>query len=135
MQEPDDLSRMADFLYGNGVPLEGCELDEEAAMAEARRRYPHKPFCLVRRWMRVDLLVEDRLRGGIQASGLLPQLVFAHEVVFDSAGRFDAGDWVRSSLGIACSTDGFFETGNTVYVLLGSGCTKKAEYNLVFSIH
>ncbi|MBV2132393.1 hypothetical protein KRX52_06200 [Pseudomonas sp. MAP12] len=135
MQEPDDLSRMADFLYGNGVHLDGCELEEKAAMAEVRRRYPHKPFCLVRRWMLVDLLVAEQTLTGIQASGRLPLLVFAHEVVFDSAGRFAPGDWVRSSLCITCPEDGFFETGNTVYVLLGDGCTKQADYKLLFSIH
>lgn len=135
MQEPDDLSRMDNFLYGNGVPLEGCELNEKAAMAEVRRRYPHKPFCLVRRWMLVDLLLPEQALAGIQASGRLPRLVFAHEVVFDSAGRFAPGDWVRSSLGIVDSVDGFFETGNTVYLLLGNGRTKPAAYNLVFSIY
>lgn len=135
MDESDQLARVGDFLYSDGSPLDGFMGGEEAANAEVRRRYPNKPFCLVQRWMLVDLIVGDRLRAEIETSGLLRQLVYAHEVVFDSAGRFLAGDWVRSSLGLASPKDGFFETRNTVYVLLGCGCTKRAEYGVVFSIH
>ena len=57
MNEPSPLARMANFLYGAGTPAAGLDLSPPEASRETQRRYPNKPYCLVRQWMLVDLLM------------------------------------------------------------------------------
>jgi len=47
-------------------------------------------------------------------------MVYALNVVLDSQGRFNPGDWVRSSFQLSYE-ESFFLTKNAVYVLLGNG--------------
>ena len=135
MNESNPLTRMARFLYGAGTPAAGLDLSPQEASREAQRRYPHKPYCLVSQWMVVDLLVEDPVQWAAEHPGKAPRLVLAHNIVFDSAGRFPPGYWVRSTYEVSYAAPGFFETGHTVYVLLGEGCSKTEALELVFSLY
>ena len=134
MSESNPLAQMANFLYGAGTPTLGLSLSPTEASMEVQRRFPNKKYCLVRQWMLVDLTVTDSAQWAAQHVGKSPRILFAHEVVFDSAGRFAPGYWVRSTLQVSYAEDGFFETGNSVYVLLGDGCRKTETLDLVFSI-
>lgn len=135
MSESNPLAQMANFLYGAGTPMAGLDLTPEEASHEAQRRYPHKQYCLVRQWMLVDLLVADLAQWAAEHPGKVPRLVFAHQIVFDSAGRFPPGYWVRSTFQVSYAAEGFFETSNSVYVLLGEGSSKTEALDVVFSLY
>jgi hypothetical protein len=114
------------------VVRSGASKTQEELTELCARQYPSKPFCLVEQWtlFRVDVSSDDLAK--IQAAGHLPLFVFAHKVVHDSRGRFQRGDWVRSSMAI--SFDGvMFETKNTVYVLMGEGQERVASLKTIFS--
>ena len=120
---------------GSGQPLLGHGTDEgrDAVVAEVRARFPGKPYCLVEQWwvFKADLTSDELLR--VQSAGHLPLILFAHKVIEDSQHRFQPGDWVRSSMCTAFTDGVFFETRNTVYVLLGQGNGQTASLKAIFS--
>ena len=121
-------------LFGASVrPLPGIENDIESQISRASDLFPGKPYCLVEQWtvFRADVN-PDELKT-ICARGHLPLFVFAHNVVLDSRGRFQPGDWVRSSMCVSFDDGVMFETKNTVYVLLGPGAEQVASLMTIFS--
>ncbi|MGF6398426.1 hypothetical protein ABH905_002092 [Pseudomonas frederiksbergensis] len=105
---------------------------QDALIGAVHEHFPSKPYCLTEDWIifHVDVSVDDLAK--IHAAGHLPLFIFAHKVVHDSRGRFQPGDWVRSSMAI--SFDGvMFETKNTVYVLMGDGQERVASLKTIFS--
>ena len=48
--------------------------------------------------------------------------------------RFDVGDWVRTTALVNFSEGCFFQTRNTLYVLVGDGQRKQAEFSTVMSL-
>jgi hypothetical protein len=127
----DDLNAVTDLLHGEGATMLGHELAEEKAVARVRERFPSKPFCLVRDWIWIDLTMPDSVRAALERSARQPVMLYAHQVVLDSRCRFSPGDWVRSTPLVAFTDDCFFETENSVYVLLGNGVRKTAELTTV----
>ena len=71
----------------------------------------------------------------IHAHGHLPLFVFAEKVILDSRGRFDYGNWVRSTMAISFQDGFLFETKNTVYVLMGAGDEKSANLAAILSLY
>lgn len=106
---------------------------DEILMGLVQALYPGKPYCLVDDWtiFRSDV-TEDELQK-IHAAGQLPLVLFARNVRFDSQRRFDVGDWMRSTFAISFEEERFFETRNSVYVLMGPGHEKSASLNTIFS--
>jgi hypothetical protein len=127
----DDLSAVTDLLNGAGETMLGHEFTNEEAVARARERFPGKPFCLVRDWIWIDMSMPDAVRAELERTARQPAMLYAHQVILDSAWRFAPGDWVRSSFLVAFTDDCFFETENSVYVLLGNGVRKTAELSTV----
>ena len=86
-----------DFMKGPRTPLEGLSSSSDAR-ALANQRFPEKPYCLVRDWtiFRIEVTRDELFK--CQAAGQLPMILFAHNVAEDSQGRFERGDWVRSSM-------------------------------------
>ncbi|MNZ95032.1 hypothetical protein D3C78_1141590 [compost metagenome] len=130
----DDLDTITDFLYGPGAPMAGSAMSDDEALAKVAQHFPGRPFCLVRQWIWADLQLTEAERAVIARSGLQPVMMLAHAVVFDSRGRCPPGGWVRSSLLKSYSDGCFFETGNTIYVLLGMGCKKTARPSVVLKV-
>lgn len=96
------------------------------------QRFPLKPYCLIEEWtlFKADVTPDELTK--IHEANHLPLFIFAHKVVHDSQGRFQPGDWVRSSMAI--SFDGvMFETKNTVYALMGGGQERVASLKTIFS--
>lgn len=121
-----------DFMKGPRTPLEGLSSSSEAR-ALASQRFPRKPYCLVRDWtiFRVEVTPDELSKA--HAAGQLPMIMFAHNVVEDSQGRFERGDWVRSSMCTNFNDGVVFETRNTGYVLIGPGHEQPASLKDVFS--
>jgi hypothetical protein len=99
----------------------------------ATRLFPLKPYCLVEQWtiFRADLTPDELTR--VHAADHLPLFMFAHKVMEDSRGRFQPGDWVRSSMCVTFDDGVMFETKNTIYVLMGPGHEQTASLKTIFS--
>lgn len=122
-----------DFMKGPQTPLEGLSSSSEAR-ALVSQRFPGKPYCLIRDWTIFRIEVTPDELSKVHAAGQLPMIVFAHNVAEDSQGRFERGDWVRSSMCTSFNDGVVFETRNTVYVLIGLGHVQPASLKDVFSI-
>jgi hypothetical protein len=134
MDTDDKFEKVGLFLYGLGEPMPGCGMADADAIAWVQKVFPNKPYCLVRSWRWMDLQAPESVRQEIENSGARLTVIFADTVVLDSRGRFSPGNWVRSTFLVSYTEGGLFETGNTVYVLMGDGCRKTAELKTVFSI-
>ncbi len=126
-----ELSGVSDLLYGAGVPMVGIEISDDEAVERVRKQFRFSDYCLVRDWIWIDLDVSDEQRALLEKTGRQPTIIYAHTVIYDSARRWDVGDFVRTSP-LHAFHDGFlFQTWNTVYVLLGDGVRKRAALETV----
>lgn len=126
-----ELSGVSDLLYGAGVPMVGIEISDDEAVERVRKQFRFSDYCLVRDWIWIDLDVSDEQRALLEKTGSQPTIVYAHTVIYDSARRWDVGDFVRTSP-LHAFHDGFlFQTWSTVYVLLGDGVRKRAALETV----
>lgn len=128
------LEEISQLLYGAGEDMPGWLGSEEDLIYLAAKALPGKAFCVVRQWILVDLTVNPDEKEKLTGLGLLPATLFAHEVVFDSRNRFQAGMWVRSNFGKSFTEGCIFETKNTSYLLLGKGQKKEASLRAAFSM-
>lgn len=126
------LDEMFQLLYGLGKEAPGWQGTQDELIALAAKAFPGKAFCVVRRWILIDLIVDSAEKEKLNGFGQIPATLFAHEVVLDSKSRFQAGMWVRSNFGISYTENCFFETKSTVYLLLGSGLRKSASIEAAF---
>lgn len=76
----DDLKKISHLLYAPGEVMPGIEMSlaEACARGSAAALHDEVPFCVVRDWIWIDLIVPGR-------------------VLYDSANRFQEGDWVRTT--------------------------------------
>lgn len=116
-----NLTQLAAFFDRQHTPLGGCSLSAHEAAITAHKKFAPRSFCLVSQWTILDLQVDDEELNALRSRGLEPVLVYASCVVLDSRGRYQPGDWVRSSFQTTYEAPSFFLTKNTVYVLLGGG--------------
>ena len=127
----DELHAVTDMLYGPGQPMAGSAMTDEQALAYMQNRRLRAGFCLVRDWMWLDLDVTDAQRADLEKTNRQPVILYAHTVIYDSARRWDVGDFVRTSP-LYEFNDGFvFQTFHTFYVLLGDGQRKRAALETV----
>lgn len=131
----NDLEKVMDLLHGSGEVMPGIDMTVEEALERARGKEEFRdlPYCIVRDWIWIDLIVPDQLAYA-WAGKLQPVMLYAHCVLYDSNQRFNPGDWVRTSPLIAFTDDCFFRSRNTLYVLVGNGTRKRAELSTVASI-
>ncbi|WP_417777664.1 DUF6957 family protein [Stutzerimonas xanthomarina] len=136
MSEVDDMEEHAAriaLLQAPGTVMLGHDLDEDTALALLGERFPGRQFCLVRNWIWIDLDSPDDVREELSDMRLQPVMLYG-DVVADSLGRFDKGDWLRSTPLIAFTQGCFFETRDTVYALLGHGERKRAALSSMVKI-
>ncbi len=128
------LDSLYELIHGPGLPIEGREMSDEEAVEFVRSLYSYSGYCLVRDWIWIDLDMPDAQLAVLEKQGRKPVVLYAHTVIFDSARRWDIGDFVRTSP-LTTFTDGFlFCTWNSVYVLLGKGSKKNASLETVGNI-
>jgi hypothetical protein len=122
----------SDVIGGPRTPRDGLPSSSEAR-ALVSERFSDKPYCLVEDWtvFRIDVTSEELTK--VHAAGQLAMIVFAHNVIEDSEGRFQRGDWVRSSMCTKFDEGAVFETRNTVYILIGPGHEQTASLKTIFS--
>ncbi|VVM76860.1 hypothetical protein PS673_02068 [Pseudomonas fluorescens] len=128
-----DFSSSSELLSGPGEPLQGSMETVDALIEMAKSRFPRKPYCLIEKWTIFRVDVTEGELNKIHATGQLPLVVFAHNVLFDSQRRFDVGDWVRSTFAISFKAGYLFETRNTIYILVGNGHEKATSLKTALS--
>lgn len=122
-----------ELLNDDGTPVGGVSISADEARALVSERFPRKAYCVVEQWTLFQADVSEDDLAKIHAAGHLPLVVFAHRVIEDSRGRFQPGDWVRSSLCTSFDGSVLAETKNTVYVLVGPGGRRTASLKTIFS--
>ena len=127
----DELHAVTDMLYGPGQPMSGSAMTDEEALAYMQSLRLMAGFCLVRDWIWLDLDVTDEQRALLEKTRRQPVIIYAHTVIYDSARRWDVGDFVRTSPLISFDDGFLFRTLNSVYVLLGDGVRKRAALETV----
>ncbi|SFO95100.1 DUF6957 family protein [Pseudomonas borbori] len=131
-----ELENIHSLLQGPGEVIPGIEMSWE----QARDRVllsDHScwvPYCIVRDWIWIDLILTDQEREQLQAAGQQPVVMYSHSVLFDSNRRFDVGDWVRTSPLVTFTEGCFFRTRNSLYVLVGDGVRKRADLSTVMGL-
>ncbi|MFI8742924.1 DUF6957 family protein [Stutzerimonas zhaodongensis] len=126
-----DLNAVTEMLYGAGQPMAGSDMTDAQALAHIESLRLNTGFCLVRNWIWLDLDVTDEQRTVLEKTQRQPVMIYAHSVIYDSARRWDVGDFVRTSP-LHRFDEGFlFKTSNTTYVLLGNGVRKRAALETV----
>ncbi|WP_331692512.1 hypothetical protein VY732_25855 [Pseudomonas sp. ZY71] len=128
------LEEISQLFYGAGEEVAGWEGSQECLISLAAKSFPGKAFCVVRQWILIDLTVNSDEKEKLIGLGLLPATLYAHEVVFDSRNRFQAGMWVRSNFAKSFAEGCMVETNSTVYLLLGAGQRKEASIGAAFSM-
>lgn len=127
----DDLQTITDLLYSPGELMAGSGMTNEQALAFARARFPYSEFCLVRDWQWLDLDVTEEQLALLEKTRRQPAIIYAHTVIYDSARRWDVGDFVRTSPLVSFEEGFLFRTLNSAYVLLGDGLRKRAALETV----
>ena len=125
------LDEVTEFLYGAGELLEGWTGTRVDLVQAAHERFSGKAFCLVQRWILVELPPEE---VEPLPNGIAPMVIFAHDVIHDSRRRFAPRPWVRSTYAVSFEHPCMFETRSTIYLLVGDGYRKQAKLELVLSL-
>lgn len=127
----DELNAITELLYGPGEPMSGSPMTDDQALAYAREHCWRTEFCLVRQWLWIDLDVAEAQRIELAKTQRQPALIYAHSVIYDSARRWDVGDFVRTSPLYRFDEGFLFKTLNSIYLLLGDGQRKRAALETV----
>lgn len=139
-----------ELLSLRGELLEGVSANDASTLSDLGLRSA-KPHCVVYSWIVLDVEGEEHepnTKLGSRSENLvgrdscafssaeprLPLVLFAHYVEFHSAGRFEKGVSIRSSQAIAYDGRGIFETGDTIYILLGKGFRRPASARLIYQL-
>tara|TARA_R110001583_G_scaffold112646_2_gene262349 strand:+ start:7082 stop:7480 length:399 start_codon:yes stop_codon:yes gene_type:complete len=123
----EKLVELSELLYEPGEVMAGSAMSNDEAKAYVRERAHDKEYCVVRDWIWIDLDVTEEERNILENTRRQPTVIYAHSVIFDSARRWDVGDYVRTSFLYAFHEGFMFETMNSIYVLLGEGNRKRTS--------
>lgn len=131
----DTLLAVMALLDGQGEPMAGIEMSLDEAKARGGFAEPLSfARCVVRDWIWIDLVLDEQGLAAVQAAGQQPVMLYG-TVMLDSAGRFDPGDWVRTTMLVTFSEGCLFCTRNSRYVLVGDGQRKSATFETVMALH
>lgn len=131
----DNNETLGDLIHGFTAQGDkfnaGCETDKiEHYIAVCHSINPDKYVCTVKAWQWWDLDVGEKLAKLFASAGQTPCVIKSDYVIDDQVGRFNKGDWVRSSLLLTFHENCIFETPNTFYLLVGEGTRKSINSNL-----
>ncbi|MDR8365041.1 DUF6957 family protein [Pseudomonas sp. JL3] len=122
-----------DVLYGPAQILGGSQLEDGELIQLAREEFEGQPFCIVRNWMLLDLLLTEAQEREVRKQGLQPTVLFISKAVFDSEACPPTGDGFIT--GYQKDFHGcFFESKDTLYILAGRGSRKHASLPAVTSL-
>src|SRR5690349_7327284 len=91
-----DAELLGELLFGSARVLGGSRLDDDELIELAADTFSEKPFCIVRQWMLLDVMLPDSREQEIKAQGLEATVLYAQALVFDSHNKHQVGVGVLS---------------------------------------
>ncbi len=126
-----------DDYYKKGEDFDaGCMENEiDKYLDLCKKLEPLKLVCVVKRWQWWDLDVPQDIKKSLfEQTKQYASLINANHILLDQQGRFNEGDWVRTSLLVNFHQGCIFETKNTFYLLVGEGTRKTVDPSLPASL-
>ena len=114
--------------------MQGGTFTLEEAKEKGQAFAKYMPYRIVRNWIWADLDVDENVIKDLETRNLKPIMVYAHTVMYDSNHRFEPGNWVRTTPLVKFTPPCFFQTQNTVYILLGEGKRKTTSVQSIMNI-
>lgn len=130
MTSPNEcVQELADLLYDKGI---FCDfgIDESSVPRQiemVQERYPNKAISAVKNWIWWDLDVSEEARLYLEANKILPAMIFANFLIWDSRGRWSEGTSVLTTPLVSFEENCLSITRNTVYILVGKGSRKTVD--------
>jgi hypothetical protein len=116
-----------DLIYGPARMLCGSRLGDDELIKLAHEEFEGQPFCIVRNWMMLDLLLSEAQEREVRKQGLQPTVLFINHAVFDSEARVPPGGSFIT--GYQKDFHGcFFESKDSLFILAGRGARKHASW-------
>jgi hypothetical protein len=119
----------SDLIYSIPQVFTGSELSEMDMLTIATHRYPNKKYITLKHWMIIDIIVSEPELKEIKRVNKHPTVVYSltnskpSEIPLKNNQSYS--DYQISY------NDGFFETEETIYLLLGKGLRNAASARLV----
>jgi hypothetical protein len=128
-----EAALVENLLLQGGELLNGDMLSEAELIQRALERSCEKPVCVVREWMLLDVMVSNQNERLLAGQGLLPTVLFARDIVFDSRTLGARPGALRSGFKLSF-VESVFETRDVIYVLAGAGQRKHASLPAVLAL-
>lgn len=123
-----------DVLYGPAQMLGGSRLEDGELIQLACEEFEGQPFCIVRNWMLLDLLLAEAQEREVRRQGLQPTVLFINHAVFDSEARVPTVDGYIT--GYQKDFHGcFFESKDKLYILAGRGARKHVSVPAISALN
>lgn len=123
-----------DLLYSIPEVVSGSELSESNMLAIATYKYPNKKHVILKHWMIIDIVGTEHELKNIRHTNKTPTVVYYHLKNSLPAGSLQEDNPSYSDYQISY-IDGFFETEEIVYILIGKGFRKTASASLVLLLN
>ena len=132
----DAIDQFTDMLFNDGDTCDyGLPDEADDSVFEKAKSLANKPCCVVKDWVWWDLECSEHSANALEKNEQLrPSLIYGRHVLVDELGRYRPGDQMRSSMLKAFHPPAFFETANTMYILVGTGTRKTVKPNLAARI-
>jgi hypothetical protein len=136
MEELFTIEDVAGFYAEKGTPsCLGCDESEiEKWISYCEDHYADKGICTVKKWMIVECTYSEPAKAKLREMGLLPFVMHANCVVWDSKNRWRTGSFASSYFLVELSENCLFVTKNTAYILIGSGHKKFISPPMLYAI-
>lgn len=128
-----EAAQLAYFLLDGAEHVEGLAFSDDHLIEIARSRSGGKPYCVIRNWILLDVMVSDKDERTLEAQGLLPTVMLGRQVVFDSRTQGSRPGGLRSSFMFAL-VESVFESKDTLYYLAGPGLRKHTSLTAVLTL-
>lgn len=133
----NELELLRERLYETAVPMPGIEMSSEQAFERLNASLKHctATHYIVRDWLWVDVTsIPDVQHQQFRAAGLKPVVLVTRNVFFRSNRLFIFDDWVRSSLLVNFTEGCFFDTADSLYLLVGDGLRTSADLQTLLKL-
>ena len=129
-----DTDLLGDLLFGPAQSLGGAKLGDDELIELAVGTFGEKPFCIVRRWMVLDVLLPESQEREVKAQGLGATILYTQSVIYDSQLKLQPGDSVLSDFQ-SDFEECIFESKDKLYILAGRGARKHVSVPAVAALH
>ncbi|WP_455922658.1 DUF6957 family protein [Pseudomonas putida] len=117
---------IAGLLLEPGAPVVGSDAAFTELLQTCLEAFGERSFCIVGRWIVLDVMLSDAGVQSLAAAGLEPTILYARDVLYDSRTGGPRAGAVRSTY--QRSHEGvLFESAGNIFILSGHGSRKYAS--------